>query len=577
MSEWDQFKPAAAASPAPLEWDQFKPVSGAVRDMAKSGAVGVGEGVISLAGMGGDIRELEKLALNKTGIADATRSAARSVGSFFGASPEISDRGYDLATGALDKAASAIMPWRQGPTSQQITQGVEGVTGEFYKSQTPEGKVARSVGQFLPGALIPGGGGIAARTLSAIGGGVGSEVARQATEGSKLEPYAQVAGGVFGALMPSGIARAITPNAISAERQVFVDTLRNEGVPLTAGQTTGREGLRYAESSLGNAPLAGGRAAATMENQAEAFTRAALRRVGEDAPRATPEVIDGAFTRIGGQFEALAQRNSLPASPRLGNDLVRVEGEYNNLVSVANRAPVVANTIRDIGDEIARGGGRLSGEQYNAITSRLARQARGAGNDPQLREALHGIRNSLDDAMERSLFASGNSADFAAWREARNQYRNLMVIERAATGAGENAAQGLISPSQLRNATVAQNRRGYARGQGDFADLARAGEATMKPLPQSGTAPRAAAMAVPSVLGAGIGSLFGGPAGAGLGAFIGSAAAGTAPGLTGRALMSAPMQAYLRNQLIAPPPINMSRAVAQSLLSSGSALRLQQQ
>ena len=59
---------------------------------------------------------------------------------------------------------------------------------------------------------------------------------------------------------------------------------------------------------------------------------------------------------------------------------------------------------------------------------------------------------------------------------------------------GRRGARGITRSAQAlarkNGDTVTQNRRAYARGQGDFADLARAGEGVMKPLPNSGTAPR---------------------------------------------------------------------------------------
>jgi hypothetical protein len=189
-----------------------------------------------------------------------------------------------------------------------------------------------------------------------------------------------------------------------------------------------------------------------------------------------------------------------------------------------------------------------------------------------MHEALQGLRAALDDAMERTLLRTGNSADMQILRNARNEYRNMMVIERAATGAGSASAEGLISPSQLRNAVVQQNRRAYGRGQGDFAELARAGEALMKPLPQSGTSPRHNAMQVVQTIGAVVGGgagAAGGPAGTALGAAAGLAA----PAIAGRALMSRPVQSWLSNQRM-PGNNNQDQArreaLARLLLSSGS-------
>lgn len=530
-------------------------------DVAKSGGVGLAQGAIGMAGMIPDIARMMKGAANEY-LFDPLLNAT--IG-------PPSKKLSDLVTGPRPDQQPTDINKMFG--SQNIKKQIEGVTGEFYKPQTTAGKFARTAGEFLPGSLM-GPGGLASRALTGGAAAVGSEAAGQATEGTSFEPYARIGGALAGGMLPSMAARAVTPMpAQQAARQPFVQTLEAEGVPLTAGQRSGSEALRYAESTLGNAPGSGGRAAQAMETQGEAFTAAALRRAGINANRATPDVIDAGFTRIGQQFDDLAARNALHGDRALGNALSTVEREYQSVVNPAQRVPVVSETIRDIGDAIAANGGILQGPAYQAMRSRLDRLQR-SSSDNQLSEALRGIRTALDNAMERTIVRT-NPGDLGAWREARNQYRNMLVVEKAATGAGENAAQGLISPSQLRNAVAQQGRRAYARGQGDFADLARGGEAVMKPLPQSGTQPRALVAAIPMMAGGVIGSMFG-PAGAGLGALAGHAAGIAAPGLAGRALMSGPFQQYLSNQRAAPFLLNNQvrpNAALQSLLETQRALQ----
>jgi hypothetical protein len=244
------------------------------------------------------------------------------------------------------------------------------------------------------------------------------------------------------------------------------------------------------------------------------------------------------------------------------------------MVPESARAPIVDDLTRDVLTAAQQPGG-IDGAAYQALRSRLERMARGAAADPQLSTALRGIRNTVDDAMERSI-ATNNPADTGAWQQVRNHYKNMLVIERAATGAGENAAGGIISPSALRNAVVAQGRRAYARGQGDLSQLARAGERLMKPLPNSGTAPRTAArnvgMSIPAILGAGTGAA-GGP----MGAIAGGMAGAAIPFAAGRAILSGPGRAYLTNQLAAG---GMAAGTQGSLISilnqigSGAAGRL---
>jgi hypothetical protein len=490
-------------------------------DVAKSAGIGVVKGGIGLVGMAGDLTDLGAKGLEH-------------------ASNYINDK-LGLPRYERPSAPSVL---NNIPTADSLQKGIEGVTGEFYKPKTVAGEYAQTAGEFLP-VVIGGPESVAAKlaTRVAIPAAV-SETAGQLTKGTAAEPYARVAGGLLSPVATSAARRLITPLPANAERTALANTLTGESVDLTAGQRTGSKPLQWAESVFGDMPGSGGAAARTQENQAEQFTAAALRRAGETADRATPDVIDGAFRRIGGQFDGVAARNHVIADTHLGNDLATVEGEYNSLVGPTQRAPVVGNTIRDIGDIVAQNGGHITGEQYNAMTSRLAKQARGAKADPQLQEALTGTRAALDDAMERSLQASGNTADLDALRTARRQYRNLLTVEKAATGAGAATAEGLISPSQLRNATVVQNRRAYARGQGDFADLARSGEGVMKPLPNSGTAPRQYMQHILSILGGTVGGAAGGVPGAIAGI--------AAPAAAGRVLMSRPVQAYLGNQALGP-------------------------
>ena len=376
-------------------------------------------------------------------------------------------------------------------------------------------------------------------------------------------------GAAAGAILPPAIAaggaavrRAITPFTSSPERQRLVDILANEGVGLTAGQQTGSKALRYAESQIG-----GSRAAEAMERQAEEFTSAALQRAGINARRATPDVLDAAFARIGGEFDRLAANNQLRPDQQLVTDLRSVLDDYRQLVPESARAPIVENTIGDLVGSFRAG--PLDGAAYQSLRSRLDRAARSAGRDPELSGTLRDLRSVLDDGMERSIQTT-NPGDAGAWQNVRREYRNMLVLERAATSAGENAAQGLISPSALRNAAVAKHgRRAYARGTGDFADLARAGEGTMKALPDSGTASRIKA----DGLGGGLLSALGGAGGYAIGdastAIIGALMGSQVPRLAGRALMSEPVQRYLANRVAPGGMSDGMRSILNVLTNSG--------
>ena len=455
--------------------------------------------------------------------------------------------------------AGAAMPWLQG--SAGMKSAIEkNLTGPLPQPQTTAGKYARTVGQFIPGAAMTPGGGLVGNVLKfGVLPGMTSEAAGQLTEGTAAEPYARVAGGIAGSMAPQIAKRVVTPNPISPERARMVDTLRNEGIDLTAGQATGSRPLRYLESAAGQIPGGGGKAAVIQERQGEQYTRAILKRMGEDAPRATPEVIDGALTRMGDTFDRLAANNTLKMDSTFASNFGRAVDDYKALVGPANQAPVVDKYAADM-LALARTTKQLEGPAYQELRSTLGKQATSAykSGNGALGEALFGMQSALDDAMARAA----PQADREAWNQVRRQYSVWKTILPAVTGAGESAAEGLLSPSMVRGAVKNKNATAYARGKGDLADLARAGEAVLKPLPDSGTAGRAQAMGTLGALGAAGGFLAGGPAGAGAGFAAGSLAAPVLNALGARALMSTPTQRYLGNQMM-PSLVDKNRLFLQ--------------
>lgn len=518
--------------------DAVKPQMGYAEDIAKSAGSGLVKGVAGLAGL-------------PSAIGDVIQWGERKL---TGDTPE------QYAARLAERKKHALLP-DVLPSTEQVQSAIEkNVTGPLHEAQTTPGKFAERAGEFVPGALTGPGGMLRNALVYGVGSGLASEAAGQATAGGKYETAARIAGALASPLGVAAARRVITPLPAAAGRQAATNALANEGVELTAGQRTGSKGLQYLESESG-AP-----ARTAVERQKEQFTSAVLRRAGENAPRATPEVIDGAFTRLGNDFDGLAARNTLQGDQRMVHDLTRTWREYTSLVPETMRAPVVENVLQDITNAVHNQAGTISGEAYGALRSRLDRMARASARDPQLSDALYGVRNALDNAMERSL-ARSNPADLGAWREARRQYRNLIPIAKAVEGGGEDMAAGLLSPAKMRQTTVSsQGGRNYARGQGEFADMVRAGNETMTPLPNSGTAPRLAAQALLSAPGAAVGYEQGGAGGAGIGAVLG-ALAGRYAG--GRALMSRPMQAYLGNQAIAAPNASGLERLISGIPSAG--------
>lgn len=481
-------------------------------DVAKSAGIGAVKGGVGLAGLPGDIRELAA-------------------------------SGASAITGVpAEKFSGAIkyIPMLGGPTSDQIRSGIEGVTGKFYEPKTTAGEYAQTAGEFLPAAIGPGG--LVARAGRVLVPAAATETAGQLTD---QNPYARAAAGFASPVAMTGARRLITPmQAPNAGRQAMINTLEQEGVQPTAGQRSGSKALGYIESTLGDYPMAGGQATAATNAAGEQFTRAALRRIGHQGNDITPAAVDRAVTEVQNEFQRLSSTNVLHFDPQMGQDIGQTLNRYARKLPSQQR-----EVVNDIVNDIVGHGRSMPGDTYQIARSDLSRMAHAARNsDPTYSAALRGLRDALDNAMRRSI----SPQDRAAWDQARQRWGNWRTIENAAknTDAAGNVS---ITPQQLVQAAAARDRGGFARGMGDFNDLARAGQAIMRPLPQSGTTPRAiAAGLLPALLS---------PAG-----WIPAMAGLAGPPLAGRAIMSGLGQRYLSNQLMQPAPGLGQRAITGGLL-----------
>ena len=468
------------------------------QDVAASGVTGVGRGLANLFGSPADYGD--------TAAYYRDKYLTNPIVSALGGKPYSEEQ--LSKTPAADVAGSA-----------PINKFIQKVGGEYHEPQTTAGKYAESIGEFLPSAVAAPGSITSNAIRYGLLPGVASEAAGQATAGTKYEPYAKVAAAAGSTLInPS---RAVTPLPTSEMRQQFVKTLQDEGITsLTAGQKTGNEALRYLESASSAAPMAGHKASEIQGLGQQQFTEAAMRRAGA-GPDASPEVLGSNQKRLGGEFERLSKQNSLVPDDQFIGDLTKSVKDYRN-VPESQQKNLLQGYIDDIIPHVNNG--HMPGEMYQEMRSRLTSQAKAyRSTDPALGQALGGLRDSLDNAMFRSIAPE----DAQAWQLARKQYAAQKVLEKAASRAGEATAEGQITPANLRNTVSSENRGVYARGEGQFSDLARAGSAVMYPLPNSGTAQRLNAFHI-----------------------LNSATLGAVPALTGRAIMSTPVQNYLANQLI---------------------------
>lgn len=513
-----------------------------------------------------------EIPFNETKFAQGTSGVNEGIANVLGLPVDVTQGALRLGAAGINAATGSDI---QLPVDAiGGSQSIKGVIAPTIRPESadPGNQVVRRIGQEVGASIVPAAGLIAksatpiraaiGQTATATGAGAGAAAAQQLTD----NPYVEIAAQIMGGGAVAGAAnlgrKAVTPFTINPERQAVNATLAREGVELTPGQATGNQSLKYAESELGGTKITD-----LTTRQQEQFTQAALSRAGIGGARATPEVMQRAYDDLGAQFDTLAARNSVTGDAQMVQDLGGTWSEYTSLVNDSQRAPIVESTIRDIADAIRNNGGTITGDAYKALRSRLGR-ALFRATDPELSGALRGLQGALDGAMERSMVAAG-SPDLGAWQQVRSDYHNFMILQNAAGGAGENAAMGLISPAQLRQAAARQNKGGYVRGQGDFAELARAGVAGLTPLPNSGTAARlgarSLAQGVPSVAG----YLVGEKALPGFGGLMGAVLGSQAPNALGAAMLSGLGRRYLTNQVL-PGQGNALQMLAAPAIGGGA-------
>jgi hypothetical protein len=424
-----------------------------------------------------------------------------------------------------------------------------------YEPKTQTGEYMQTVGEFLPNAIVPG----ARLVPHVLAPAVASEYAGQKTEGMKfpeniplvgggdVEPWARGGAALAAPSVVEGIRRTITPNPADPARIAAAGRLADEGVNTTAGQKTGSKSLMMKESAS-----AGARDIVDAQN--EQFTTAALRRINardpktfKPATRATPEVLQQASDDIGAMFDEVADAVSIKPNQAMIDSMNRVEGNYKLLTAKSNVAPLIKVTRKKVEAALASGES-ITGQQYQQWRSQLSKAL--IGSDDQLREAASQYITILDRAAENGLVQAGKRDLVKKFADARQMWGDYKTIVQSVSGAGDDAALGIINPRNVRGAVSRGNAKtGYATGKKDLGNLARDGNSVIAPLSDPAQDNLLAQMMGNSAMtGTGAGglayALTRDPAIAGA---VG-AASSMAPIAASRFVGSKPAQAYLANQ-----------------------------
>ena len=365
-----------------------------------------------------------------------------------------------LAQSANALAAPAIraLPAAVQPGAPTLLGGAAGAV-PWLASKAIEGGAAGAVGNVLAGEG-------------------GENVGKDAVEGAKFGAIFNPAlSTVLATPRIAGWALGQVGPAASREAARLAQQAERMGINLRGSQIGESEALKRADAMLGKMPLTG--VAGQPADQAAAFSRAVSRTFGENTDTITPQVLNSARSRIGGEMNRIAQTTPVQYDNALHNRLAGIENDLLQVVSDSEARPLLNQLQNVIGKVNANN--EIDGRAFAALIKKGSPLDNALSSpNANIRQYAGQIRNALDDAFERS--APQDVAE--AWRAARSQYKAMMTVSKLADNI-----DGDISPAKL----LAKVRQSYRdmpfTGTGnDLGPLAQIGQRFLKPPSSSGTA-----------------------------------------------------------------------------------------
>ena len=437
------------------------------------------QGVTGLPGLALDVMGLPSRALIKGYEAVTGKETALGKAPTFGQALDqtMTRAGLPVPVTEREKLASAL---KQGLVGTVSGQGA----GALMKSAAP------AVSKFMTAQPV-------LQMASAVPASTAAYYAGEAAGDSPYAPLAQIGAGMVGGMTPSAATafgrKLASPLKISnpPETQRLISVAEQEGISLSPGIKSGSRPLQATESVLSTLPFSSGPQRQVYAKTREQFNQAVLKKAGIDDKYVSPEVLNKAFTGIGKEFDDLvAQTPPLSVTPEFEANIKAAKTEHAKYLTPDQQSVFKAyesDISKAIADAKAVGGTAIiDPKQYKQIASKLRTRIR-TTNDPDLKESLGKLQDAFDDLVEQH--ASSKIVD--KWSDTRRRYRNLLIVDKAAGGGtGETRISGDIPFAGFKQAVDAADQSGFARGRGEYNDLARVGDLLTQKIPNSGTPER---------------------------------------------------------------------------------------
>ena len=443
-------------------------------------------------------------------LPDLVASGLRYVGLPAPADPNFYTRNLKEGYAALGEALASPLNLNLGPSEPQtgteklLYEGGRGA-GTAASFMVPAAAVANTAktGSTLQGVANV----MRSQPVTQLGAGATAGTVTEATD----SPLAGLTSAVLYPSAANLARRAVTPfqPKTASPRDEVVKIADEAGINLTPAQRSDGVIGRALEAAFAQLPTTAGRQRKIFEHQRKQLNTQIMKTAGVNADDASPETLAKAFDDIGAEFQKLIAKSNMTVDAKFFDDVEKVAQAYARRLPTDVKAPfqsyiddimAMKAAFKDVskpsGNKLPAKPGqsagpsgkiKIDGKAYQTIASDLRAAARRTKN-PDLNNALRGIANSVDDLLGRNV----PERLMNNWRDLRNRYRNLTIIDDAKrAGTAKDRATGDIPLAGLTSAVRKADPRGFARGKGEINRLRRVGDLiSASRVPDSGTTQR---------------------------------------------------------------------------------------
>lgn len=258
----------------------------------------------------------------------------------------------------------------------------------------------------------------------------GGAITGAATAGM-VNPEDAMSGGIVGGLLPGGVkAAGAVGRAVgrqfrpSGEAAQLAQRAIDMGAPLGMADIAEGKFTKAVRSVLNDAPLTGGIGAAQNEAKQKWFNRAVGEVFDAADDKLTPQVMDAAKKKMGGEFDRIWGNNALQVDQKLLETLSKTRANASMLPK-ADRTRIVS-MLDDLESQVVpgpNGGMMIPGDVANRYQSTIRKTAESAQGF--LKNDLTNLRQDVLSAFNRSV----SPEDAAALALNQKKYKAFKTVE----------------------------------------------------------------------------------------------------------------------------------------------------